>query len=129
MMAYPAKQWKVGPTKFSREGMYPVVSTYRADGMIAIQLIGSDGAPSLTATVCMVDYTTFRSRRHVWIKTWSENEGVVEALEKAGIIALTGTTHPAGFATAVEAVLTDEFIASLPQEFQDYILVSVDTKI
>jgi len=39
----------------------------------------------------------------VWIKTWSEGEGVAEQLGKLGIIELTGRHATAGYSVAVEA--------------------------
>lgn len=44
-----------------------------------------------------------------WAKTWSENEGIVEELERRGIIRFTGSTVPTGFATAYEAVICEEY--------------------
>ena len=37
---------------------------------------------------------------HVWLKGWSENVGVPEGLEAAGLVRLTGETCPTGFAHA-----------------------------
>jgi hypothetical protein len=37
---------------------------------------------------------------HVWLKGWSENVGVPESLEAAGLVRLTGETCPTGFAQA-----------------------------
>lgn len=36
----------------------------------------------------------------VWLKGWSENEGIPEALEKAGIVKRTGETFLTGFVKA-----------------------------
>ena len=44
-----------------------------------------------------------------WAKTWSENEGIAEELERRGIIRFTGSTVPTGFATAYEAVICEEY--------------------
>lgn len=43
----------------------------------------------------------------VWLKGWSENEGVPQALEAAGILRLTGRTCTSGFATLQHAELTE----------------------
>jgi hypothetical protein len=43
----------------------------------------------------------------VWIKGWSENEGVPQALELAGVVRLTGRTHRAGFVIADHGELTE----------------------
>ena len=42
---------------------------------------------------------------HVLLKGWSENEGLVQALVKAGIVELTGRQVPTGFCVAEEAKL------------------------
>lgn len=39
------------------------------------------------------------SEDHVFIKTWGENEGILEALEEAGIVESTGIEVPTGFVT------------------------------
>lgn len=43
----------------------------------------------------------------VWLKGWSENEGVPKALADAGIVTLTGRLNLAGFAEAEHAELTE----------------------
>jgi hypothetical protein len=61
------------------------ISRY-AKGGTAIQLYDAeDRMPVATATIC-VPGLTFPSERHVVIKNYSENEGVLEALEEAGIL-------------------------------------------
>ena len=42
---------------------------------------------------------------HVWLKGWSENEGIPQALADAGIVELTGTHAQTGHASADEACL------------------------
>lgn len=39
----------------------------------------------------------------VWIKDWSENDGMLDALTQAGVIAATGRTMAAGYVLAHEA--------------------------
>jgi len=41
----------------------------------------------------------------VWIKDWSENEGMLDSLVKARIIEPTGRTQPTGWVKAIEARL------------------------
>lgn len=48
----------------------------------------------------------------VWLKGWSENEGVPEAFVEAGIVELTGKRYQIGFCTAVHAVLTEKALAA-----------------
>ena len=42
---------------------------------------------------------------HVWLKGWSEGEGVPQALQDAGIVKLTGYKASTGYVVADEAVL------------------------
>lgn len=42
---------------------------------------------------------------HVLLKGWSENEGIPQAMVKAGIVELTGRQVPTGFCVAEEAKL------------------------
>ena len=42
---------------------------------------------------------------HVLIKNWSENQGIAQALQDAGVIKLTGKAIPTGFVEALEAKL------------------------
>lgn len=43
----------------------------------------------------------------IWLKGWSENEGIPEELEGHEVIEFTGKTAHAGFATAHEAIILD----------------------
>jgi len=61
------------------------------DGPIGVATVYLDGQPP--ASGC------------VWIKDWSENEGVFDSLTKAGVIEPTGRTAPTGFVVAHEAQL------------------------
>lgn len=110
----------VGPTKFGNTGQV-YVGRY-ADGMLALVLLDPEtGEQLLCATVCMADTATYTSKRHVWLKVWSENEGIEEALVKAGVLTLTGRTTPAGFVSAYEGKLTDDFTKALPEVVRNYI--------
>lgn len=55
----------------------------------------------------------------VWLKGWSENEGVPQVLESAGIVTLTGRTHATGFVTVQHGELTERALkvrdAQLPK--------------
>ncbi len=72
------------------------------DGSVAIQATSLDFEPMFTATVCLEEPA---KKGHVFLKGWSENEGVPEALVKAGIVELTGHTVPTGYCEAIEAKL------------------------
>jgi hypothetical protein len=95
---------KVGPSRFSRGGSVRF-ARYRETGGVAIQVWGDEGL-EYTATVALVNAPS-PGKHGVWLKDWSENEGVPEALEAAGIIELTGLTASAGFAAAKHALLTE----------------------
>ncbi|KKN78836.1 hypothetical protein LCGC14_0346080 [marine sediment metagenome] len=72
------------------------------NGSKAIQAFSLDGEPEFTATVALDILPT---TDHVFLKGWSENEGIPEALEKAGIVELTGWTIPTGYCKAQDARL------------------------
>jgi hypothetical protein len=59
----------------------------------------SDEDDYSAATVALVD-ARHVGPTHVWLKGWSENVGVPESLEAAGLVRLTGETCPTGFAHA-----------------------------
>ncbi len=63
-----------------------------------------------TATVNLAPYGSRKlAPDEVWLKGWAENEGLPEALERAGFVILTGETMPAGtFVVAHLAKLTPE---------------------
>lgn len=99
--------------------VWPVVRQYQT-GELAIQLISrhEDGweEPWATATVALWD--TPARPNHVWLKTWSENDGLVELLESAGIIK-PGVTRfvPLSYdAVAEEYELTLPFISFVHKE-------------
>jgi hypothetical protein len=96
----------VGPSGYSRGGIIEF-GRYQS-GEIAIQIFGPDGEPEATATVSLVPYGAPEpGERSIYIKTWSENEGMSEALVKAGIVILTGKAVPTGYCMADHAILTD----------------------
>jgi len=105
---------KVGPAKFMGAG-YVEFSKYPYNGETAIRVFSEDGEPEATATVALESAPPARSRNGVWLKGWSENEGVPEALEKAGIVKLTGETHPTGFCEAVFGELTPAALEAMAE--------------
>lgn len=72
------------------------------DGSTAIQGKSLLGEPIFTATVALDEKP---KEGHVFLKGWSENEGVPDALVKAGIVQLTGRKIPTGYCEALEAKL------------------------
>lgn len=97
---------KVGPFGCSKGGVIEF-GRYQS-GEIAIQIFNRYGEPEATATVSLVPYgAPPPGERGVYLKDWSENEGIVQALVDAGIVELTGEAVPTGFCVADHAVLTD----------------------
>jgi len=75
------------------------------NGSTAIRAVTLDGEPSFVATVALDELPP---AGHVFLKGWSENEGIPEALEKAGIVKRTGRTIMTGYVEAEEAQLIAE---------------------
>lgn len=94
---------RVGPAKYSNGG---TIEFHRYhNGEIVIDVIADDGQREARATVALEFATNAASRNGVWLKGWSENEGLPEALEKAGIVKRTGEKHATGFCEAEFAEL------------------------
>ena len=76
------------------------------DGTTAVTLFDAEfGEPLATATVCLVDMGERPSEGNVFIKTWSENEGLYEGLLAAGIIGEVVREIQVGFSVAFECPL------------------------
>jgi hypothetical protein len=103
---------RVGPATYTqggyiRFGRYP-------SGEIAMEIFDEADEPQCVATVSLVPYGAPHPGEHgVWLKGYSENDGVPKALVDAGIVTLTGRRHPAGYADAEHAELTERARASL----------------
>jgi hypothetical protein len=97
---------RVGPAKYAPPGMVRFLK-YQT-GETAVQIIKADGEPLYIATVALVGYgLPHPGPNSLWLKGWSENAGVPEALQAAGIVRLTGRTCSNGFVTAQHAELTE----------------------
>lgn len=68
------------------------------NGGIALQLVTSDGEEFTDATIYLRDVKL--SENEVIIKSYSENEGLLEILVAAGIVKETGRVAHSGFITA-----------------------------
>jgi hypothetical protein len=88
-------------TKWLDEEAY-IVSGYYGDESIAWKAYSLEGEPLCTPTVCLVEYNQEPRPEHVFIKNWSENEGILESLIAGGIISEPVRTLPAGFCKAYE---------------------------
>ena len=104
----------VGPTKYIPGG---TVKFGRYDNdEIAIEIMALDGSgeAEAAATVNMAPYgAPLAGPEHVWLKGWTENEGLPEALVKAGVCTLAGVEFTYGHAPAQLAKLSDEALAEI----------------
>ena len=98
--------FEVGPAKYLEAPCEVWISRYREDNSLCIQL-QKGGEPQAVATVCLEGGPPLRG--YVWLKGWSENEGIPDALERAGVCARTGRFKPTGFVQAEEARLSRAF--------------------
>lgn len=62
-------------------------SWYPIDNSPAWQLFTPEGEAMITPTVCLKDYDLLPSLGYVFIKSYSENQGIYESLVAEGIIA------------------------------------------
>lgn len=97
---------------------------YGADNTISIQVFAEDshsgGERWATATVCLTPYNAPHPGEYgMWLKGWSENQGLPEALQAAGVLRITGRTHPTGYVHAQHGELTDDAIAVFKVEEED----------
>ena len=88
-------------TKYCNEEVELLFGHY-GNGSTAIQAMSLQGEPIFRATVALDEIPV---KGFVFLKGWSENEGVPEALVKAGIVELTGRKIKAGYCEAQEAKL------------------------
>jgi hypothetical protein len=65
-----------------------------ANGRVDLLLVDEEG-PVATATLNLPDVPL--GKNQVLIKTWSENEGILDALVSAGVVKATGQTVRSGF--------------------------------
>lgn len=93
-------------TKYFEGQVVPRWATY-VDGSPALQLYTPSGELVMTATVCLAEYGDMPAPGHIFLKTWSENEGIYEALYAAGIVGEISRVIPAGFAQALEVPLKE----------------------
>ncbi len=104
----------VGPSRHATRGG-AVKFSYYAGGDTALLVVDDQGDTVYVASVNLPGHDT-PDRHHVWLKGWSENEGVPQALEAAGVVTLLPVFQPTGFVTAQLARLTPAAIAQLEME-------------
>lgn len=93
---------KIGNTKYS-EGGHVRLTNYEADNSPAILILDDNGQVQIKATTLLND--DIASEGCVFLKGWSENEGVIQALVNAGVVELTGRKVRAGYSFALEGRL------------------------
>jgi hypothetical protein len=85
-----------------------------ASGEIALEIVDENEETLCVATVALVPYGAPHPGEYaVWLKGWSENDGVPKALIDAGIVTLTGRRHAVGYSQAQHAQLTERARAAL----------------
>ena len=89
-------------SKYVDEEVNIKFGTY-SDGSTAIRGFSLIGEPLFTATVTIPSEKPING--FVFLKDWSENEGIAQELVKAGIVELTNKRIPVGFCEALEARL------------------------
>jgi hypothetical protein len=83
-----------------------ILAQYMDGGAPAILLRDANtGEPIATATTNL-GYGP--AAGNVMLKTWSENEGIDEALKDAGVLSTPQAIHPAGMTFAVEYSLSEK---------------------
>lgn len=103
------KRYKVGRTKWCKGGwiefsFYAVGDKPRS--RIAMTLVDERTRIEGPLMSCCVNFPELTPREgHVWIKDWSENEGLLNALVAADIGMVTGRSHATGFVVAHELKL------------------------
>lgn len=106
----------VGPALYMPAGVVHF-QTYRS-GETAISIV-YDKDESYVATVALVPYgCDHPGETGVWLKGWSENQGVPQALESAGIVRLTGRTQSTGYVMAQHAELTERALKVREQQLR-----------
>lgn len=82
-----------------------LLGEYSTNGTPAIVIEDAHGERLCVATANLESYGEIPQEGHVFIKNWSENEGILGALVKADIISAPVRDVEAGFTTAYECPL------------------------
>lgn len=93
-------------TKYVKDEQAFIKPGYYSDGSVALRANTFIGEQLFTATVALEGRVP--EPGNVFIKNWSENEGVLECLIDQGIISEPIATHPTGFTEAHECKLLVE---------------------
>lgn len=104
----------IGPSEFSRGGLlrFGYYMPEAGDTVLRIAAwVESDGQRAYVATVNADGAAP--PEGIVYLKSWSENEGVPEALAKAGAVKLLDEFRQCGYAVAQKAELTPAALEEL----------------
>jgi hypothetical protein len=85
------------PAKYIPAGVQ-IVKRFYADGNVCLSAIDKDGSPFGILSVNIPE--TELDPEYVWIKDWSENEGVLNALVESNLVTKLNVTRPCGYAEA-----------------------------
>ncbi len=108
---------RVGAARWTTPGI--IRFTRYQSGETAIEILNHGGEQQLVATVALVPYGAPHPGEYgLWLKAWSENEGVPEVLVQAGIVTLTGRKHQSGYVEALHAELTEIGRAGLARDME-----------
>ena len=91
-------------SKYADDDVFIEAGRYH-DGTMAIRLVLDTGQPVLVPTVCLSHLNIKPAEGNVFIKNWSENEGILESLQESGILGESVAQHKTGFVTADECKL------------------------
>ena len=81
---------------------------------LALILLDKETREEMTVATTNMPHIFLRSEE-VMIKNWSENEGVLEALQRAGVVEPTGLTYPSGFVEVPKCLV----MVPIPEHFRE----------
>lgn len=94
-------------TRYIRQKCHVVLCQYADNKQTCIRLVTVSGEPMATCTVNLPNYGPLADNE-VFIKDYSENVGIEDALANAGIITLTNQMAIAGNEFVSKAIISDE---------------------
>ena len=109
-------QFRVGRARYMEGGTIAI--TRYSNGEIALVINGESFEDQIVATVALKDAPRV-APRSVWLKGWSENEGVPDALVRAGMVRLTGEVFSTGFVEAQLAELLEPLRSEVTRVFPE----------
>lgn len=84
-----------GAAYMSGEHLLKYIGNY-GDGSPALALYDNEGEEAAVVTVSLAGYNVTPPEGHVFIKNYSENEGVLKPLIEAGILSIQDSVKPGG---------------------------------